>query len=142
MYSLNRKEIRSFIHSNSFNIYKFFPFILVTVPSSSDDEVEKIVSKTVETVTTKEPVKVKEKSQFKETISLEHRGKYQPYQMQFRLPEPKRERTELYARQESAPKGYRIDWEVPRTQVETRMVQLKQTTVATPTMREYLKVKF
>ena len=101
---------------------------------------EKIVSKTIETVTTKEPVKVKEKSQFKETISLEHKGKFQPYQMQFKLPEPKRERTEFYARQESAPKGYRMEWEVPRTQVQTRTVQLKQTTMATPTIREYLKV--
>ena len=110
------------------------------MPSSSDDEVEKIVSKTVETVTTKEPVKVKEKSQFKETISLEHKGKYQPYQLQFKLPEPRRERTEYYARQDSAPKGYRIDWEVPRTQVETRMIQLKQSVVASPTMREHLKV--
>ncbi len=69
-------------------------------------------------------------------------GKFQPYQMQFRLPEPKRERTEFYARQESAPRGYRMEWEVPRTQVETRHLHLKQTIMAQaqPTMRQQLSV--
>ncbi len=115
---------------------------ILSVPSSSDEEVEKIVSRTVETVKTQEPVKVKETSQFKETISLDHRQKYQQVQMQFQMPKPqvRKEKTEFFARQESAPKGYRMEWEVPRTQVETKTVQLKQTTQAVGTQRQMLNV--
>ena len=82
------------------------------VPSSSDDEgtVEKLTSKTVTTVKTTVPVKVHEARRFSETIAIDHKEKMKAMAVQFKLPETKpkkekKEKTEFFVRQTSAPQG-------------------------------------
>lgn len=83
---------------------------IVAVPTSSEDEgTEKIVSKTVEVVKTEQPITIRETRRFSETIAIDHRQKLQEMALQFKLPQPRREKSELIVRRESEPKGMKME---------------------------------
>jgi len=85
-------------------------FVVVSVPSSSEDEgVEKLTSKTVEVVKTEQPVAIRETRRFSETIAIDHRQKLAEMALQFQLPQPRREKSEYIVRRESLPKGLKLE---------------------------------
>ncbi len=98
---------------------------MLAVPSSSEDESEKIVSKTVEVVKTQLPVAVPEKRRFSETIAIDHTEKMKEMAVQFDLPKPRHERSELHVRQSSVPRGMKMQVEV---QQKTMELQTQATT--------------
>jgi len=82
----------------------------VSVPSSSEDEgVEKLTTKTVEVVKTEQPIAIRETRRFSETIAIDHRQKLKEMALQFKLPEPRREKSEYIVRRESLPKGMKLE---------------------------------
>ena len=114
----------------------------ISVPSSSSDDegVERIVSKTVEVVKTEMPVNVRETRRFSETIAIDHKEKLQEMQLQFKLPQPKQEKTEFFVRRQSLPKAIRMEVDVPTTQVEQKYLTLKQRAEAITTQRQEMMV--
>jgi hypothetical protein len=81
-----------------------------TVPTSSEEEgVERIVSKTVEVVKTEQPISIRETRRFSETIAIDHKQKLREMALQFKLPQPRREKSELIVRRESEPKGMKME---------------------------------
>ena len=82
----------------------------VSVPSSSEDEgVEKLTTKTVEVVKTEQPIAIRETRRFSETIAIDHRQKLKEMALQFKLPEPRREKSEYIVLRESLPKGMKLE---------------------------------
>jgi len=71
--------------------------------------VEKLTSKTVEVVKTEQPVAIRETRRFSETIAIDHRQKLKEMALQFKLPEPRREKSEYIVRRESLPKGMKME---------------------------------
>lgn len=111
------------------------------MPSSSDEDVEKIVSKTVQTITTEEPIHVRETRRFSETIAIDHKGKPQEMSLQFKLPPQPRQKTELYVRQSSVPRGIKMEVEVPEMLIsEKKITQLKHTAQALTTQRQEMTI--
>ena len=111
------------------------------VPSSSDEDVEKIVSKTVQTVTTEEPIHVKETRRFSETIAIDHKAKLQEMALQFKLQPQPRQKSELYVRQSSVPRGIRMEVEVPEIVIsEKKISQLKRKAEALSTQRQEMTI--
>lgn len=96
----------------------YWPHILLfTVPSSSSDEegMEKIVSKTTQVVKTVEPISIKEKRRFSETISIDHKEKFREFQLQFGIPPRRTSKTEIILQQSPQPKPVKMEVEVPGT---------------------------
>ena len=60
--------------------------------------------------------------------------------MQFKLPEPKRERTEMSIRQQSALRGMRMDVDIPR-HVETKHLTLRRSVEAESIRTETSRLK-
>jgi len=113
------------------------------VPSSSEEEgVEKIVSKTVEVVKTELPISIRETRRFSETIAIDHKQKLKEMAMQFKLPQPKKEKSELQVRRESVPKGMKLEVELAqqRTLTEKKMIEMKQRAEAIATQRQELMI--
>ena len=99
------------------------------MPSSSsgvsDEEVEKLTTRTTQTLTTIEPISIKEQRRFSETIAIDHKQKFKQMELQFGLPEPKISRTEMKFQQPATPRGIKMEVEVPHISSE-KIVQLKQ----------------
>ena len=105
---------------------------------------EKLTSKTVTTVKTTVPVKVHEARRFSETIAIDHKEKMKAMAVQFKIqePKPKKEKTEFFVKQTSAPQGLKMEVEVPRTKVSSTMIAAKSlTATATPTKRQQLQIE-
>ena len=95
------------------------------VPSSSseDEATERIVSETTQLLTTVEPIDVKEKRRFSETIAIEHKERFKEYHMQFaapKAPQPpqqppprKLSKSELIVQQPAVPQGIKKEVLVP-----------------------------
>ena len=94
------------------------------VPSSSseDEATERIVSETTQLLTTVEPIDVKEKRRFSETIAIEHKERFKEYHMQFAAPkapaqpqQPPRKlsKSELIVQQPAVPQGIKKEVLVP-----------------------------
>ena len=96
------------------------------VPSSSseDEATERIVSETTQLLTTVEPIDVKEKRRFSETIAIEHKERFKEYHMQFaapkapapqQQPQPPRKlsKSELIVQQPAVPQGIKKEVLVP-----------------------------
>ena len=97
--------------------HRLVVIVAVSVPSSSEDEgVERLTSKTVEVVKTEQPIAIRETRRFSETIAIDHRQKLQEMALQFKLPEPRREKSEYIVRRESVPKGMKMEVRVLFTQ--------------------------
>jgi hypothetical protein len=86
---------------------------------------EKLTTRTTETLTTIEPISIKEQRRFSETIAIDHKQKFQAIERQFKLPEPKISRTEMKFQQAASPRGVKMEVEVPHISSE-KIVQLKQ----------------
>lgn len=118
-------------------------FCFFAVPSSSEEEgIEKIVSKTVEVVKTELPISIRETRRFSETIAIDHKQKLKEMAMQFKLPPPKKEKSELLVRRESVPKGMKLEVQVQeqRTLTEKKLIELKQRAEAVATQRQELMI--
>lgn len=68
-----------------------------------------MTSKTVEVVKTEQPIAIRETRRFSETIAIDHKQKLQEMALQFKLPEPRREKSEYIVRRESLPKGMKLE---------------------------------
>jgi len=104
--------------------------------------VEKIISKTVEVIKTEQPISIHEKRRFSETIAIDHKQKLKEMALQFKLPLPKKEKSELIVRRESVPRGMKMDVEIeprPRT-MSQRSIELKQRAIAIATQRQELTI--
>jgi len=86
--------------------------LFVKLPTSSDDEMEKLVSRTTEVVQQTMPVQVKERSSFSETLSLDTKNRFQEFKMQFQIPDRKAEKSEIAVRQQAALQGMKMDVEL------------------------------
>ena len=88
------------------NIIKHILYeILFVVPSSSDEETEKLISKHTQKLVTQEPIKIKEHSKFTERIKVQSKPKpVKPYELH---------RAEVYARQTSVPRGMKMEIAIP-----------------------------
>ena len=102
------------------NLISVFFFISVPSSSSSEDESEKIVSKTTNYLKTVEPLNVKEKRRFSETIAIEHKERFQEQRLQFAMAKPqqappprKLSKSELIVMQPGVPQGVRKEVQVP-----------------------------
>ena len=93
--------------------------------SSEDEATERIVSETTQLLTTVEPIDVKEKRRFSETIAIEHKERFKEYHMQFaapKAPQPapqpqqpprKLSKSELIVQQPAVPQGIKKEVLVP-----------------------------
>ena len=70
---------------------------------------EKLTSKTVEVVKTEQPIAIRETRRFSETIAIDHKQKLKEMALQFKLPEPRIEKSEYIVRRESVPKGMKME---------------------------------
>lgn len=112
------------------------------VPSSSSDEdVEKLVSTTHEVVRVQQPVDIKETRRFSETISIDHTKGQPTKPVAPRQTTP--QRTEFFVRQTSLPRGMRMEVEVPvsRQVIEQKTIELKQQAEAITTQRQEMKIQ-
>jgi len=115
--------------------------LFVRLPSSSsgvsDEEMEKLTSRTTETLTTIEPISIKEQRRFSETIAIDHKQKFKQMELQFDIPEPKISRTEMKFQQPATPRGIKMEVEVPHISSE-KVIELKQRAEALMTQRQTL----
>jgi hypothetical protein len=81
--------------------------------SSSSDEDEKIISTTTKITKTVEPITIKEQRRFSETISIDHKEKFQEFQLQFGIPQRRTSKTEILLRQPSQPRCMKMEVELP-----------------------------
>jgi hypothetical protein len=116
--------------------------LFVRLPSSSsDDDVEKLVSTTHEVLTVQQPIDIRETRRFSETISIDMT---KTQQQQPKAPTPRQttpQRSEFFVRQTSLPRGMKMEVEVPvPRQVMEKRVELKQKTEAQTTQRQEMKI--
>ena len=116
--------------------------LFVKIPTSSEEEgTEKIVSKTVQTFKTVEPVKVKEVRRFSETISIEHQQRLKEMQLLLNIPKKKKERVEKLLKQEAALRGMKMEVTLPGIHIsEKKLGELKKRVQALSTQRQTLEV--
>ena len=111
------------------------------MPSSSsgvsDEEIEKLTSHTTTTLTTVEPINIKEQRRFSETIAIDHKQKFKQMELQFAKPEPKISKTEMKFQQPATPRGMKMEVEVPHISTE-KIIELKQRAEALTTQRQTL----
>ena len=97
-----------------------------TVPSSSEEDVEKIVSKTLQVVRTEEPIHIKETRRFSETIAIDHQQRLQAMRMYPEL-KPKIEKSEILMKQRSSLQGMKMHVEFPKPEIsQTTVTQVKK----------------
>ena len=127
-------------------LYVYFVSIfLVPSSSSSEDESEKLVSETTQLLRTVEPINIKEKRRFSETIAIEHKERFQEHHMQFDVPQdrPRRlSKSEIIIQQPSVPQGVRKEVKLPGVFTEQKLFELKQRAEAVATERQTLNVDF
>ena len=115
--------------------------IFFTVPSSSEDEAEKIVSKTTQVVKAQEPLTIREMRRFSETIEIEPKEKRPSMELQFGIPKRPSLTSEVKVRQPAVPWGQRMHVEVPAPMYsERRSLQLKHRAEALATQRQELQM--
>ena len=112
------------------------------MPSSSEDEADKIVTKTTEVVKAQEPLTIREMRRFSETIEIEPKEKQQqPMELQFGIPKRPSLTSEVTVKQPAVPWGMRMHVEVPAPMYsERRSLQLKQRAEALATQRQELQM--
>jgi hypothetical protein len=99
------------------------------------------VSKTVQTVKTVEPVKVKETRRFSETISIEHQQRIKEMQLLLNIPKKKKERVEKLMKQEAALRGMKMEVTLPGMHIsEKKLGELKKRVQALSTQRQTLEI--
>ena len=75
------------------------------MPSSSDEETEKLISKQTQVHTTQQPINLRERTKFTERIKVDSKPKpVKPYEVH---------RAEVYARQTSVPRGMKMEIALP-----------------------------
>ena len=112
------------------------------MPSSSEEDIQEVVSRSKDVLRVQESLHLKERSSFSETISIETQKRFKEFQMQFQIPDRKAERTEILMRQQAALRGMRmdvnVDLPVPKTEVQTKTMHLQKTIDVKPSMQKHL----
>lgn len=119
---------------------------LAVVPSSSseDESTEKLLSETTTLLKTVEPLDIKEKRRFSETIAIEHKERMHQHQMQFALPpapQPRKlSKSEIIVQQPAVPQGVKREVQLPGIFTQQKLVDLKRRAEATATERQTLQM--
>ena len=113
---------------------------VLAVPSSSEDESEKLVSETTQLLRTVEPINISEKRRFSETIAIEHKERFKEMQIEVAKPARRLSKSEIVIQQPSALQGVRKEVKLPPVFIEQKIVELKQRAEAVATERQTLNV--
>ena len=111
-------------------------------PAPGDEITNTALIRKTEEQAVQQPFIYKEDRRFSATIAIDHRQKLQEMALQFELPQPTNEKSELIVRRSSLPKGLKLEVQVapPQVHTERKMIEVKQRAEAIETHRQELKI--